>query len=336
MLWRVSVPIGLGMIFAFLLEKPTYWLISRLRISGRRGRAAISLLMILLVSTVVLLPLTLAIYSASKQLVQLSSSINENHDVMQMLIQQGQFLKSKLASIHFLPSSFLEQLSNRLGSLFFSFTNFLLQKGGALLAATPQAVLAMMIFFLSWFTCLTAGPKVRHDVLEQLIPFPKERVLIMDTTEKVIFGLIFANILVAFIQALLSTFFLFIFKIPHFFLLGILTLFAAFIPAIGTALITGSAAIYLFAQGRTAAGIGMLIAAAVISVIDNILRPWLMKGHINLGFFWIFVSLIGGILTFGVAGIFVGPWILSLCIAAFRSRQLEDPKIAEQLDTIEP
>ena len=58
--------------------------------------------------------------------------------------------------------------------------------------------------------------------------------------------------------------------------------------------------------------------AAVVSGVDNFLRPWLIARGSDLPFLLVFMGVIGGVLTFGILGIFLGPTLLAVASALLR------------------
>lgn len=117
---------------------------------------------------------------------------------------------------------------------------------------------------------------------------------------------------------------------PHAFSLSILCFFLAFVPVIGTAAVTVSAAVYLFSQGRVGAGLFMLGIAVLAGIIDNLLRPLFLRGQLELSVPWIFLSIMGGIAGFGVLGIVLGPVALSICRAALLALEGEEKEESEE------
>ena len=57
-------------------------------------------------------------------------------------------------------------------------------------------------------------------------------------------------------------------------------------------------------------------ALAVVGLVDNVVRPWLIRGHVRLHGALVFFSLIGAVGAFGAIGIFLGPLVLTFFIAA--------------------
>ncbi len=72
------------------------------------------------------------------------------------------------------------------------------------------------------------------------------------------------------------------------------------------------AAIWAFWSGATGWGIFLLVWAGVVGTLDNVLRPWLIRLGADLPLLLIFAGVVGGLLAFGLVGIFVGPVVLAV------------------------
>jgi hypothetical protein len=73
------------------------------------------------------------------------------------------------------------------------------------------------------------------------------------------------------------------------------------------------ASIILVVQGNVFAGLGLLaFCALVVGSIDNLLRPILVGKDTNMHELMIFFGTLGGLFTFGMSGILIGPVIASL------------------------
>lgn len=92
--------------------------------------------------------------------------------------------------------------------------------------------------------------------------------------------------------------------------------FLALLPVVGTSLIWGPAAIWLFLQGSWIKAVVLLAwGGLVISLIDNLLYPILVAGEINFHTLGILLSVFGGLVAFGISGIVLGPVILASTLA---------------------
>jgi predicted PurR-regulated permease PerM len=104
---------------------------------------------------------------------------------------------------------------------------------------------------------------------------------------------------------------------PVFF--GLATLLASFIPSVRPAIVALPLAGQLYLMGKPVAALFLAAwALLVVSLVDNLLRPMLIKGDVQIHGALIFFSLIGGILLFGFTGLIVGPLALGLFTSLVR------------------
>ncbi len=84
------------------------------------------------------------------------------------------------------------------------------------------------------------------------------------------------------------------------------------IAQIGPSLILFPAVGWLFWTGDTGWGIFLLVWSLIVVTLDNFLRPVLIRKGADLPLLLIFAGVIGGMLGFGLVGIFVGPVVLAV------------------------
>lgn len=72
------------------------------------------------------------------------------------------------------------------------------------------------------------------------------------------------------------------------------------------------AVIWLYTRGETAWGTFLLVAMIIDISLDNLLRPMLIKKGADLPILLILAGVIGGLLAFGLVGIFLGPAVLAV------------------------
>ena len=101
-------------------------------------------------------------------------------------------------------------------------------------------------------------------------------------------------------------------------LLGLAAAFASIVPVVGAALVWFPAGLYLIFTGATWKGVFVLIwGVAVISAADNIIRPWVVSGKVELHPLVLLFFILGGVEAFGLLGLFLGPVIASVLAVLF-------------------
>lgn len=89
------------------------------------------------------------------------------------------------------------------------------------------------------------------------------------------------------------------------------------IAQIGPSLVLFPAVVWLYGTGQNIWATGLLVWAIFVAVIDNFLRPVLIKKGADLPLFLIIIGVIGGLVAFGVIGLFIGPVVLAVTYTLF-------------------
>ena len=88
--------------------------------------------------------------------------------------------------------------------------------------------------------------------------------------------------------------------------------FVLCIAQLGPALVLAPGVAWLYWQGAAGTATALLVWTLVVVTLDNVLRPILMTKGANLPMLLMFAGVIGGLLAFGLIGIFVGPVVLAV------------------------
>lgn len=95
-------------------------------------------------------------------------------------------------------------------------------------------------------------------------------------------------------------------------LLGVATAVTALIP-FGAVLIWGTASVWLIATGSLVKGLILLAwGGLAVSSVDNLVRPLVISGTTRLPYLQVFFAFLGGLASFGLIGLFIGPAILAI------------------------
>jgi predicted PurR-regulated permease PerM len=118
-------------------------------------------------------------------------------------------------------------------------------------------------------------------------------------------------VVTALVQSTLAGLGLFLADVPAAGLLTAVTLMLC-TAQIGPILVMVPAAIWLFYSGQSLAGTLFTIWAILVCSIDNVLRPVLIRKGADLPMLLIITGVIGGLIGFGIIGLFIGPVILAV------------------------
>ena len=135
--------------------------------------------------------------------------------------------------------------------------------------------------------------------------------IVVTLAAQAIRGVALGVVVTAIIQSLLGGVGLAVAGIP---LAGILTavMFMSCIAQIGPVVILAPAVAWLYWSGATGWGTALLVWTIFVGTIDNWLRPILIRQGADLPLLLIFAGVIGGLISLGLVGIFVGPVVLAV------------------------
>ena len=194
------------------------------------------------------------------------------------------------------------------------------------LNSVPRVLLSVILFAAAVFFLLKDGRRVAQ-AWDALSPLGPEH----DQAIRNEFGTIFRSVVWGTVAAALAQ--ALAFAIGFFvinavfglgaaawtFILALLTLICASIPFLGAVSVWAPTAVVLFLLGDRAAAI--ILAAyggLVVSQVDTVIRVWVLKGAARLHPLLALVCVFGGILYFGILGVFLGPIIGALLVALLR------------------
>jgi len=129
-------------------------------------------------------------------------------------------------------------------------------------------------------------------------------------------------------QGLLTGLAMRIVGVPSSLLLGLAAGFCSILPVLGSSIVWVPVAIYLLVSGAIWKGVFLLIwGLVVISAVDNLLRPWVIAGRVELHPMVLLFFVLGGVEAFGFLGLFLGPVVASVLAAlvAMLREELSEP-----------
>ncbi|SDK61552.1 AI-2E family transporter [Microbulbifer yueqingensis] len=275
-----------------------------------------ALLTLLLCTVLVVIPVLLVASSFVNEVIALYQKVQSGEiDVGQQVDRVRNAFPGFEALLQRMGIDF-DQLRERLLSGFMSAGSFIAKNALALGQNTLNffVMLGLMIY-LTFF--LIRDGETLVQLLIRALPLGDEREqLLLAKFAEVTRATIKGNLVVAVTQGSLGGLIFWALGLPAPLLWGVMMTLLSLLPAIGAALIWLPAAVYLLAIGSMIKGTVLLVfGIAVISLVDNLLRPILVGRDTKLPDYIVLFSTVGGLMMFGISGFAIGPLLAALFIA---------------------
>lgn len=191
-------------------------------------------------------------------------------------------------------------------------------------AIVATAVLQMLIFVVALYYFYADGTALLA-ATESLIPVQADyQRQLLNQFAKVVRAVVMATFMAALVQGVATTFALWLAGFENLFILFILATVASLIPMAGAWLIWGPCAVILVARGQVGAAVLLAVyGVAVVGMIDNVVRTYVLKSDTKLHPLLAFISVLGGLQVLGLWGVFIGPIVASCLHALIKIFNLE-------------
>nr|WP_250852450.1 AI-2E family transporter [Acinetobacter sp. ANC 5414] len=309
------VPVLWAAIIAYMTWPWYQWIYRK---SGSRATLSATI-MISLIILLIGIPLTFGIFMLQHEgrnlYYELQKQVFSGHLNVPQFIRDlpfiGKEISRTLNDINTDPNSIVQNVSIWIqGHL--NYGRFVLNEIGKNIVKLCFAVLSLFFFYRDGQTILNQVSKALEMIIGPRIHHYLDT--ISETTRAVVYGVG----LTAVAQAILAGLSYFVAGVPNPMVLTIVTFLLALIP-FGTPIAYGSVALWLFSQGQTMEAIGVMVwGVCIVSTSDNVIRPLVISGATQIPFLLIMFGVLGGIASFGLVGLFIGPVILAVLLAIWR------------------
>ena len=183
-----------------------------------------------------------------------------------------------------------------------------------------QNSLTFLIMFIIMFYALFFFLKDGERMLKRLAHISplgdKHEIIMYKKFTSTVRAVLKGTLIVGVIQGLLGGLLFYIVGIEGALIWGVMMILFSVVPGFGSYIIWLPAAITMFVLGNIWQGLLLVIVgAAVISTIDNLLRPVLVGKDTQMHPLLILFSTLGGLLVFGISGFIIGPIIAALLLS---------------------
>jgi predicted PurR-regulated permease PerM len=275
--------------------------------NGRESLAALTAILGLIIGIV--LPVVLIATMLTQEAVSVYEYVHTNPEQVDLKIQQG---VSMLNAWGIDTSEFPERIRSYSASI----TTWIAQEALTLGKATGLTLIKTILALYIVFYLLRDGRKLLK-FIQYILPLGNRReVHLFNTFSSITRALIKGTVLTALLQGAVGGILLWVGGAPSVLLLTALMTILACIPGVGPTLVWLPAGIFEIATGNMLGGLIILIGGfGVISMIDNVVRPILVGRDTALPDSVILISILGGLVTFGIPGLIIGPVSAGLALA---------------------
>jgi predicted PurR-regulated permease PerM len=255
--------------------------------------------------------------------------------LVQVQIASGAFTGPRstrlLAALGLEREAVVARVHEELGRL----ANLAASAAGVIVQTSAGALLTVVVAMWTMYYVLLDWPRIgRH--LEILLPLdPRHTRALVSEFRDVGRRAFVGTVAGAIIQGIFAGIGFAIFGVPRAVTGGAILAVGSFIPVIGTLLVWVPAAVWLLMSGHLARALLLTTYSLVVVMAANdyVIRPYLIGSREGGHPLLTLVALLGGISVFGVAGLIVGPVIMSLFLATARIYEREREDDLQHADT---
>jgi predicted PurR-regulated permease PerM len=193
---------------------------------------------------------------------------------------------------------------------------------GSMVATTGSVAIQSAMMLVALFFFLSQGRELL-DWVDEASPLRRGQTHeLLAEFKKVANSIVVSTFITSGVQAVAAFIGYLIARVPNAIFFAAITFIFAFIPSIGAGVVCVGAAGLLFLTGHPYMAIFLAVwGVLVVGLVDNVVKPILMKGKVQMNGAVVFFSLIGGLLAFGPIGLLVGPFAVALLLALLRMYQ---------------
>lgn len=316
--YRIMAPFLAPIIWAAILATafhPVYMgMVGRLK--GRRGASAA--LMCLLISVLIVLPVTgvvIAIGRESIEAYNLISAKIESGEVERALRSAMPVLQRKFGRLFLMLN--LDRVDFRAASVsaLRRISSFFVERSSEIVGGFAGFLAGFFVMLFTMFFLFRDGDRLLAE-LKALSPLPPEfGQRVIGQFKEVTIATLYGSLLTAAAQGALGGLIFLFLGLPAPLLWGMVMALLSLVPLVGTALVWLPASVYLLITGELGRGIALLLfGALMISSVDNILKPILIRGRARMHTLLVFFSVLGGLQAFGFLGFVLGPVIVAFLL----------------------
>lgn len=319
--FRIIWPFMTAILLGAILVTLTFGLFRRVRVTAKGSSAKAAIVMLLGTTFVIVIPaliLSILLVQQANVVVEKLQSGEAQALVKRINVEPALALVRRVAP-NFDPKTLSPD--RLLLPALQQIPGWVARNGGAVVGGLAGLVLGFALVLLSMYFFYTEGEEILAQ-LSLLSPLPKAYdqefgARFKDVIDATFRGQVFTGVA----QGLVTGIGLAIAQVPGAGFWGAVAAILSLVPMVGAAAVWVPASVYLVISASMGArpwwqAIFLIIwGVVVVSLIDNIVRPWAMKGKAQLPAIPLLFAVLGGLQAFGFVGLVIGPLVFSLLMS---------------------
>jgi predicted PurR-regulated permease PerM len=320
LLYRVVEPFLASLAWAAILALSLWPVHRALRARLRSNPGVAALSMTLFIGVGIMIPLVVFGLFTADEASRLGAEVVEI-----LKGPKGDEVVERLRSLPVVGAPFAEWLADmraepaRLQAYVDENRAILFSLAGSIVSAITRNGFKLLVCLFAVYFLFLHGETLGTQVRNALAKVGGERMqAVLQHVRATVRAVVYGMVMTAIAQAILAAFGFWVAGVDYPLLLGGLTLLLSFVP-FGPPIVWLPAAIGLLARNEIFWGVALLVwGAGVVSTMDNILRPLFIGQATRMPVLLVFIGVVGGILSFGMLGLFLGPVIIAVALVLWR------------------
>lgn len=335
------LPLFLAAVLAVICQPLHHFFLTK---TGQRTAVAAALTTITLVAMLVI-PIVIGTFICAMQLYSLAQQHLDGdwHRGLDLIWERGLVPGFEWVK-QIYPGGFSDEqfdaLKEKIGDSLQSWAGQIASRTFQIASSTVNIVVSLAVaagtFITALYYFLADGPSMIL-AAEELIPLPTEHQRrLCERFAKVVRAVVTATFMAAFVQGFATAIALQLCGMGYFWIFLALATCASLIPLVGAWIVWGPCVAWLALQGHwTAATLLAIWGAAVVSMLDNGVKMYVLQSDADLHPLLAFISVIGALQVLGLWGIFIGPIVASCLFALIQIfnaelKELTKDRLAEK------
>ena len=203
-------------------------------------------------------------------------------------------------------------------------SEFLVSRSASVVSGITHFVVNFLVMILVLYYLLLKGPELLHELRQLSLLRTEYEEKIIEKFRAIAVATFGGSLATALIHGAAGGLIFLCFGLPSPLLWGTVMAFLSLLPVAGSALVWAPLVVYYILTGSVGKGIILLVIfVVVVGTVDNLVKPIFIRRGAQIDTLWIFLSVLGGIGVFGFLGLFLGPFLVTLCLVLIEIYKVE-------------